>query len=218
MLQFVHATLLVKKYYIFRKKVSIFYMNLNKDGQFMKLTNEKDIERRSRLIYSIYRPGFSMKRAEIAQAAGYTPEYLARLISGERRVSDEAAHNLAIALNVRETYLLGVDEYMTDADFNKVMAQADNMASTINQTALAHDYFYTGDTMPELSANDRLTEEILSFIKDAVESEKRYIIKLKEKRYVDISDDEYKLFCDDISDYIHFKIQQLYNQHSKKDL
>ena len=44
------------------------------------------------------------------------------------------------------------------------------------------------------------------------------IIKLKEKRYVDISDDEYKLFCDDISDYIHFKIQQLYNQHSKKDL
>ena len=45
-------------------------MNLNKDGQFMKLTNEKDIERRSRLIYSIYRPGFSMKRAEIAQAAG----------------------------------------------------------------------------------------------------------------------------------------------------
>lgn len=90
--------------------------------------------------------------------------------------------------------------------------------STINQTALAHDYFYTGDTMPELFANDRLTEEILSFIKDAVESEKRYIIKLKEKRYVDISDDEYKLFCDDISDYIHFKIQQLYNQHSKKDL
>lgn len=72
--------------------------------------------------------------------------------------------------------------------------------------------------MPELFANDRLTEEILSFIKDAVESEKRYIIKLKEKRYVDISDDEYKLFCDDISDYIHFKIQQLYNQHSKKDL
>lgn len=184
----------------------------------MKLTNEKDIERRSRLIYSIYRPGFSMKRAEIARAAGYTPEYLSRLVSGERRVSDEAAHNLSIALNVREAYLLGDDDYMTEADFNKVMAQADSMASTINQTALIHDYFYTGDSLPDISANDRLTEEMLTFVKEAIESEKRYIIKIKEKRFVDISDEEYKTFCDDISDYIHFKIQQLYEHHLKKDI
>lgn len=97
------------------------------------LLSPDDAERRSHLIYSFYRPNSPITKKEtLAQKAGYSPEYIARLFSGERRVSDEAAKNLALSLGVREEYLLGKDDYMTIEDYQKVMQQADSLASAIN--------------------------------------------------------------------------------------
>ena len=112
----------------------------------MKLTNETDIEKRSRLIYSIFRPGYNYKRSDIAKLAGYSPEYLSRLVSGERRVSDEAAHNLAPALGVREEYLLLKDDYMTMDDYVKALSETNNIGILISQLAMKHWYITTETT------------------------------------------------------------------------
>ena len=186
----------------------------------MKLTSEKDIERRSRLIYSIYRPNFNLKQSDIAKAAGYTPEYISRLISGERRISDEAAKNLAIALNVRVEYLRAEDEYMTYEDFSKIMEQADNFASSINQATQDTGLLYLDahnittnqlwKTTPE--------EDVLSFITSFSSHNERCVVHIKEKKYTTITDDEYKALCDDITDFIQFKVQQLYKKHTTKDI
>lgn len=186
----------------------------------MKLTNEKDIERRSRLIYSIYRPNFNLKRSDIAKAAGYTPEYISRLISGERRISDEAAKNLAVALNVRVEYLRAEDEYMTHEDFSKIMEQADNFASSINQATQDTGFLYldahnvTTDQLWKIPPE----EDILSFITTFSSNNERYVVHIKEKKYIAITDDEYKALCDDITDFIQFKVQQLYKNHIPKGI
>lgn len=184
----------------------------------MKLKNPTDIERRSRLIYSIYRNGFTMKRSEIALNAGYTPEYISRLISGERRVTDDAIHNLAPVLGVREAYLLGQDDFMTQTDLDKALQKADAFSANINQAAATINFVYTGCPPHDMTDITKCKSHVQDFINDKVISKERLFINTKEEYYVEISEDEYKDFCDDISSYIQFRIQQFYKKHSKKTI
>lgn len=185
----------------------------------MKLTNEADIERRSRLIYSIYRPGYEHKRSDIAQSAGYSSEYLSRLISGERRLSDEAAHNLAPVLGVREEYLQLKDNYMTMNDYTAALSETNNIGILISQIALKHKYITT-ETISLLLSDEELSEPIRSFlIKNRYAYGKpHYIINLNSNKYVSINDEHFKTLCDDISDYIEFKISKLFSQNQQFDI
>ena len=180
------------------------------------LLSPVDAERRSHLIYSFYRPNSPITKKEtLAQKSGYSPEYIARLFSGERRVSDEAAKNLAISLGVREEYLLGKDDYMTLEDYQKIMQQADSLASAINQCALTNHFYYTGADPTDIPEDKSFDEKTRTFISTAHNIKQRSLINLADQYYIDITDEEYKTLCDDISEYIQFKLQQLYNHHSK---
>lgn len=148
----------------------------------MKLTNPDDIERRSRLIFSIYRVGAAQqKRADIAEKAGYTPEYLSRLISGERRVSDEAARNLALVLGVREEYLICKDDYITDEDYQKVLDTTNSIGKAISQVANILGYYDTDSISNILFAN--LDKDVEKFIihNRLENSQKHCLINIKEK-------------------------------------
>lgn len=181
--------------------------------------NPEDAERRSRLIYSYYRPfGMKKRKEDIAREAGYTPEYLARLFSGERRVSDEAAKNLANALGVRAEYLLLKDEYMTPADFDQAMTEADSLGKAINHTAIAKDFFNTGVLPESISDLEKINEDVVTFINNSHAEGKRLLVNIKEKKYIQMDDDTYKSLCDEIADYIEFKLQQLYRNSVKKEL
>lgn len=180
------------------------------------LLSPVDAERRSHLIYSFYRPNSPITKKEtLAQKAGYSPEYIARLFSGERRVSDEAAKNLAISLGVREEYLLGKDDYMTSEDYQKVMQKADSLASVINQCALTNHFYYTGANPIDILEDMSFDEKTKAFITAAHSINQRTLLNLNDQYYINITDEEYKTLCDDISEYIQFKLQQLYNHRSK---
>lgn len=185
----------------------------------MKLTNETDIERRSRLIYSIFRPGYNYKRSDIAKLAGYSPEYLSRLVSGERRVSDEAAHNLAPALGVREEYLLLKDDYMTMDDYVKALSETNNIGILISQLAMKHRYITT-ETTSLISSEEELNNSIHSFIIQHQYSygEPHYIINLSNNKFITINDEQFKTLCNDISDFVEFKFSKLFSQNKQYDV
>lgn len=185
----------------------------------MKLTNETDIERRSRLIYSIYRPGYNSKHSDIAKSAGYSPEYLSRLISGERRLSNEAAHNLAPVLGVREEYLLLKDDYMTMDDYTSALSETNNIGILISQIALRHKYITT-ETISLLLSDEKLNEPIRSFLiqNRYVYGKPHYIINLNSNKYISIDDEHFKTLCNDISDYIEFKISKLFSNSKQYDI
>lgn len=190
-----------------------------KKGQIMKLTNEADIERRSRLIYSIYRPGYEHKRSDIAKAAGYSSEYISRLISGERRLSDEAAHNLAPVLGVREEYLQLKDNYMTMDDYTTALSETNDIGILISQIALKHKYITT-ETISLLLSEEKLSEPIRSFLiqNRYVYGKPHHIVNLNNNKYISINDERFKALCDDISDYIDFKISKLFSQNKQYDI
>lgn len=185
----------------------------------MKLVNETDIERRSRLIYSIYRPGYDYKRSDIAKSAGYSPEYLSRLISGERRLSDEAAHNLAPVLGVREEYLQLKDDYMTIDDYTAALSETNDIGILISQIALKHKYITT-ETISLLLSDEELSEPIRSFLiqHKYAYGKPHYIVNLKSKKYITINDELFKTLCNDISDYIEFKISKFFSQSKQYEI
>lgn len=185
----------------------------------MKLTNDTDIERRSRLIYSIYRPGYNQKRSDIANLAGYSPEYLSRLISGERRLSDEAAHNLAPALGVREEYLQLKDDYMTIDDYTAALSETNDIGILISQIALKHKYI-TAETISLLLSDEEFSEPIRSFLihHKYAYGKPHYVVNINNNKYISIDDEHFKTLCSDISEYIEFKISKLFSQSKQYDI
>lgn len=56
----------------------------------------------------------NMSQKELAKATGYTPQYISSLVMGKKKLSSEAARNIAKSLSIRKEYLLCIDDYKTD--------------------------------------------------------------------------------------------------------
>ena len=184
-------------------------MNLDK-------LSKNDILRRTRLIYSIYSGNnFKRTRGEIAQSAGYTPEYLSRIISGNRRLTNEAAKHFSIALNVREEYLLGEDEYMTEEDLAKEFDTQNKISNSIFSISYIHDNILFSKLLSKFATElidfNQMEKQKSEKTKFLIESEKKNIIlNLHNNKYIELSDKEYFSLCDEISQYIQFKIEYLF--------
>lgn len=181
------------------------------DLKFKKLDPEYQ-ERRSRLINAYYVGGHGdMSKQELADKAGYTPEYISRLFSGERKISDDAAKTLAKVLGVREEYLLLKDDYMRKSDFALLLQAADSYAGMIQSALVDEGYLYTGAGTLDLPDFAEVLQD--KFISDACSNHERIIVNAEEETFIQLSETEYKEFCDDLSAYIQFKVQRLFKTH-----
>lgn len=190
----------------------------------MKFKNlsEEDTIRRSRLIYSIYTGSNSKKtHRDIANSAGYSPEYLSRIISGNRRLTDEAAEQLASVLHVRKEYLLGEDEYMTEDDYKRAIDKHNELSKSIFNISQLHDNVVFSKHFQEYlegSIDSNNTEKqddtSIHFLIDA--RQKNIILDLKTEKYIELSDNEYFSLCEEIAQFIQFKINNLFKVKGNK--
>ena len=166
----------------------------------MKLKNlsKEDLERRSRLITCYYSSDNKLSKTDLANSAGYSIEYIARLFSGERRISDEAAKNIAKALNVRKEYILCIDNYKTTEEFNSAINRINSITAAINSFSFDNNYL-TSYTHIENNNNASSDDNCYK---------SRYLINTKEEKFVELSFDEYIALCNEISDYINFKLER----------
>lgn len=183
----------------------------------IKNLSDEDSARRTRLIYCIYNVENSVRsKSEIAESAGYTPEYLSRLISGERRVSDEAVKHFAKALNVRKEFLLGLDDYMTEKDYQTAFKNMDDIGSSISSISASNSNRVYSPFIFEPILRKKIEDsDFLSFLIASRNSS--YWIDLDSKRYIEITADEYVSLCDEISEFIKFKIDRLFNKKNAKN-
>lgn len=167
----------------------------------------EDQLRRSRLISAFYRNQYqSMSRAEIAEKAGYSPEYISRLFSGERRISDEAAKVLSPILGIREDYLLGKDTYMTEEDYRNSVRIADSVWSNFGLINRHCEFcIYEVDKIPDELPGFK--KEDIDYIRENVSDATRIVIDMTKKTGTPISDSEYKDIMAEIADYADYRLK-----------
>jgi len=178
-----------------------------------------DKERRFRLISSYYRKGTKdMSRPELAEKSGYSVEYISRLISGKKRVSDEAARCLSKALHVRKEFLLCKDNFMLEEDYNKEMEKVRALGLLINKVMIDHGFINTDVPLTTPSNTQVKNKNILSFIKKNKATGKRLLINIEDNEYIELQDTTYRNLCKDIADFIEYKIKQLYKNYGHYDI
>lgn len=187
-------------------------MNLDK-------LNSDDRERRTHLIYSYYRNGVdNMPRSELAERCGYSIEYISRLFSGKKRVTDEAARCLAKVLHVREEYLLCKDNFMLEEDYQKEMEEVRALGFLINKIVIDQGFINTDIPITTLSKTQTKNKNMLSFIKKSQNMGKRLLINIEDNEYIELQDKTYRNLCKDIADFIEYRIKQLYKNYNHYDI
>ena len=182
----------------------------------IKDLSEQDRLRRTRLIQAIYNNNNHQRtKGEIAQSAGYTPEYLSRILSGERRLTNEAAKHFSKVLYVREDYLLGKDPYMTQDDLEKATFMNTVIGTFVSKISFYHDKrFFSGsfydflDELPPFDDPVFCSPDFADFLYKA--RYKTYYIDFYNEKYVELTNDEYMDFCEEIAHFIKFKIDYLF--------
>lgn len=178
----------------------------------------KDRERQERLIYSYHRAGLpSMSKEELAEKAGYSPEYISRLFSGARRISDEAARSLSKALNVRKEYLLGKDDFMTGEDYKRAKEIKNSIGVSISEIALYKGFFNTA-VLPAASivnAEKRgiLDKDMRTKLMRLLYDNNGGLVDLSSQQYAGFDNICWDSICDEVADFVDFKLKQFFMKH-----
>lgn len=183
----------------------------------------KDKNRQARLIYSYYRPGRPvMSKEELAERAGYSPEYISRLFSGARRISDEAAKSLSKALDIRKEYLLGKDDFMTREDYQKAREIKYSIGVSISEIALFKGFLITA-ILPSgsiMKAGEKgiLNEDMRTKLLRLPSDSNGGMIDLSSQVYAGFDNLSWESICDEVADFVDFKLKQFFTRHPSWNL
>ena len=199
-----------------------------------KTLSSEDEIRRSRLKEAVNAQFPPMTKEELAEKTGYTLGYINKIFSGQRRISNTALHQFAQILNTRAEYLLGKDTVMTESDYRVKAQQSEGYSAAINISLGKSSDYYLVDKFFDVEAFDqkandqrwsRAASEINSMLhqdlNEIIQNNRRVITKAVTFDHwfdscVELSESDYYNLCDEVSDYICFKIEQLYRRLEKE--
>ena len=167
-----------------------------------------------------------ISKAELARKSSYSYEYVIRIFSGERRVTDAAIDQFAPILNVRKEFLYGYDNIMTEQAYRAAMEFADRYTALI-RLALIDCKYQLLDRKYNLSVHeDELDPISMSALKNLVADGLHPILLTKDDDDYDYGEFEFSVLDDqtyfdllrDIQSFIKVKIQQAFEDNYMETL
>ena len=163
-----------------------------------------------------------LKQAQLAEMIGIEPNMVSMIVRCKRTLTQQRAQMIVRALpdrHYRAAWLLGIDDYKTEADI-KLRAAAKEMVKrefALDATALfalscgySIQIVGSGHPVPLLGFSARVKEALSDYRGDCM-----YEITGENGEIAHVGVDEYHCFINDIREYVEFKTAKLI-KHSKE--
>lgn len=181
-----------------------------------------DIKRLDRLQQAFDQRHPHISKADLAREASYSYEYVIRIFSGERRVSDAAIEQFAPILKVRKEYLYGYDNIMTEQAYRAAMDFADKYTALI-RLALTDYKYQLLDSKYDLSIHDgEMNSFSMSSLRNFVAEGYHPILLMEddddfsEFEFSVLDNQSYFELVRDIQSFIKVKVQQAFEDNYMK--
>ena len=157
-----------------------------------------------------------MTKKALAEKSGYSLRYVTHMFSGTRPVTDAAVIQFAKVLGVREEYLFGIDDIMTDTAYRRRLEYADAYSALLFHAIDDFGYILVDKDYDLSLLEDHMTEYDIESLKSYLDDGYKAIVKT-----TDDDDYEYALLetraslrmIRDIRDLIRVKVQHAYEDN-----
>lgn len=174
-----------------------------------------DLKRLDRLktAYDNHTP--HMTKKALAEKSGYSLRYVTHMFSGTRPVTDAAIIQFAKVLGVREEYLFGIDDIMTDAAYRMRLEYANAYSALLFHALDDFGYILVDKDYDFSLIEDRMTEYDIERLKSYLADGYKAIVKTADDdyEYALLEAKAYLELIRDIRDMIRVKFQHAYEDN-----
>lgn len=156
-----------------------------------------------------------MTKKALAEKSGYSLRYVTHMFSGTRPVTDTAVIQFAKVLGVREEYLFGIDDIMTDAAYRRRLEYADAYSALLFHAIDDFGYIIVDKDYDLSSLEDHMTEYDMESLKSYLDDGHKAIVKIADDdyEYALLEAKAYLGLIRDIRDLIRVKVQHAYEDN-----
>lgn len=174
-----------------------------------------DLKRLDRLKTAFESHTPHMTKKALAEKSGYSLRYVTHMFSGTRPVTDAAVIQFAKVLGVREEYLFGIDDIMTDTAYRRRLEYADAYSELLFHAIDDFGYILVDKDYDLSSLEDHMTEYDMESLKSYLDDGYKAIVKTSDDdyEYALLEAKAYLRLIRDIRDLIRVKFQHAYEDN-----